>query len=58
MKPKKRRKVQTSPNSKFIITRAIREAQIAARDRQIVLEESESERDSDSIVSYIEVEAI
>ena len=30
---KKRRKVRTSPNSKFVITRAIREAQIVARDR-------------------------
>ena len=26
LRPKKKRKVQTSPNSKFIITRAIREA--------------------------------
>ncbi len=33
LKLKKRRKVQTSPNSKFVTTRAIREAQIVARDR-------------------------
>ena len=30
---KKKRKVQTSPNSKFATTRAIKEAQIAARER-------------------------
>jgi CRISPR/Cas system CSM-associated protein Csm4 (group 5 of RAMP superfamily) len=30
---KKRQKVRTSPNSKFAITRAIKEAQIAAKER-------------------------
>lgn len=55
LKPKKRRKVQTSPNSKFVTTRAIREAQIVARDRQIEPVESESEGDSDSTESCIEV---
>jgi hypothetical protein len=58
LKPKKRRKVQTSPNSKFVTTRAIYEAQIAAGDRQIEPIESESEGDSESTVSCIEVEAI
>ena len=58
LKPKKRRKVQTSPNSKFVTTRAIREAQIAAGDRQIIPIESESEGDSDSTVSCIEVKVI
>lgn len=58
LKPKKRRKVPTSPNSKFVTTRAIYEAQIAAGDRQTVPVESESEEDSDSTVSCIEVEAI
>lgn len=33
LKPKKRRKVQTSPNSKFVTIRAIYKAQIAAGDR-------------------------
>ena len=58
LRPKKRRKVRTSPNSKFVTTRAIREAQIAAGDRQIVPVESEGEGDSDSTVSCIEVDAI
>ena len=58
LRPKKRRKVQTSPNSKFVTTRAIREAQIAAGDRQIVLVESKSEGDSDSTKSYIEVDVV
>ncbi len=58
LKLKKRRKVQTSPNSKFVTTRAIREAQIVARDRQIIPVESELEGDSDFTVSCIEVEAI
>jgi len=58
LRPKKRRKVQTSPNSKFVTTRAIREAQIAAKDRQIEHVESELERDLDSTVSCIEVDAV
>ena len=57
LRPKKKRKVQISPNSKFATIRAIKEAQIAAGERQIVSEESESEDDSDSTVSCIEVEA-
>ena len=51
LRPKKRRKVKTSPNSKFVIIRAIREAQIAARERQIEAVESELDRDSDSTIS-------
>ena len=58
LRPKKRRKVKTSPNSKFVIIRAIREAQIAARERQIEAVESELDRDSDSTISCIEVEEI
>lgn len=57
LRPKKKRKVQTSPNSKFAITRAIKEAQIAARERQIIPVESESGGESDSIISCIEVDA-
>ena len=58
LRPKKRRKVKTSPNSKFVTTRAIREAQIAAGERQIEAVESELDRDSDSTISCIEVEEI
>ena len=58
LRPKKRRKVRTSPNSKFVTTRAIREAQIVAGDRQIVPVESEGEGDLDSIVLCIEVDVI
>jgi len=57
LRPKKKRKVQTSPNSKFATIRAIKEAQIAAGERQIVSEESELEGDSDSTISCIEVDA-
>lgn len=58
LKPKKRRKVQTSSNSKFVTTRAIFKAQIAAGDRQIIPVEPESEEDSDFTVLCIEVEEI
>ena len=58
LQPKKRRKVQTSPNSKFATTCDIRRAQIAARGRQIASVESESEGDSDSTESCIEVEVV
>ena len=58
LRPRKRRKVQTSPNAKFVTTRAIFEAQIAAGNRQIVPEESEEEGDSDFTISCIEVNAI
>jgi hypothetical protein len=54
---KKKRKVQTSPNSKFAITRAIKEAQIAAGERQIEPIEPESGGESDSTISCIEVDA-
>ncbi len=50
---KKKRKVQTSPNSKFATTRAIKEAQIAARERQVTPVESESGGDSDSTISCV-----
>lgn len=57
LRPRKKRKVQTSPNSKFATTRAIKEAQIAAGERQIEAGESELEGDSDSTESCIEVDA-
>ena len=37
LKPRKRRKVQTSPNSKFVTTRVIWEAQIVTGDRELEL---------------------
>ena len=43
MELRKRRKVRTSPNSKFVGIEAIKKAQIEAGDRQI-------EEDSDSII--------
>ena len=58
LKPKKRRKVQTSPNSKFATTRDIRRAQIAVGEHQVVPIESEAEEDSESIGSCIEVEVV
>ena len=57
LRPRKKRKVQTSPNSKFTTTRAIKEAQIAAGERQITADESESGEESDSTESCIEVDA-
>ena len=57
LRPKKKRKVQISPNSKFATIRAIREAQIAAGERQIESDESESGGESESTISCIEVDA-
>ena len=57
LRPKKKRKVQTSLNSKFAIIRAIAETQITAVERQIEAGEPELEGDSDSTESYIEVDA-
>jgi len=45
LEPRKRRKVVTSPNSRFADIEAIYKAQVKARDRQNVL------LDSDSLVS-------
>ena len=54
--PRKRRKVQASPNSKFASIRAIREAQIRAGNCQIKVDKGEIAEDSRSIGDYIEVE--
>jgi 4-hydroxybenzoate polyprenyltransferase len=56
LEPRKRRKVQTSPNSKFVGIQAIRQAQIEAGDRQIDEEDSESSEDNDSTMDCIIVE--
>ena len=57
LRPKKKRRVQTSPNSKFATIRAIKEAQIAAGERQITPVEPESGGESDPTISCIEVDA-
>ena len=54
--PRKRRKVKTSPNSKFTGIRAIRKAQIEARDRQIEAKDFDVSTDSESTLSCIEIE--
>ena len=56
LEPRKRRKVQTSPNSKFVGIQAIRKAQIEAGDRQIEEEDAELSEDNDSRMDYIVVE--
>ena len=58
LRPKKRRKIRTSPNSKFVTTRAIQKAQIAAGNRQIIPVKSKEEGYSDSTISCIKVNAI
>ena len=56
LEPRKRRKVKTSPNSKFAGIEAIKKAQIEAGDRQIEAEDSESSDDSASTIDCIEVQ--
>jgi hypothetical protein len=58
LKPRKRRKVQTSPNSKFVNAKAIREAQILAGDQEIGSISSKSSTDSDSTENCIEVDIL
>jgi 4-hydroxybenzoate polyprenyltransferase len=56
LEPRKRRKVQTSPNSRFAGIKAIREAQTKAGDRQIESEDLELSEDTVSTMDCIEVE--
>ena len=56
LEPRKRRKVQTSPNSKFVRIQAIKKAQIEAGDRQIEAEDTEMSEDNDSTMDCIIVE--
>jgi 4-hydroxybenzoate polyprenyltransferase len=56
LQPRKRRKVQTSPNSKFADVRAIKRAQIEAGDTEIEEEDSDSSIESTSTGDFIEVE--
>lgn len=54
--PRKRRKVRTSSNSKFIEIKAIKETQIEARDYEIDRNESSTIIDSDSTSDCIEIQ--
>ncbi|KAF4630035.1 hypothetical protein G7Y89_g8107 [Cudoniella acicularis] len=56
LEPRKRRKVQTSPNSKFADIRAVEEAQIKAGDRGIDEEDSDSSIESTATSNCIEVQ--
>ena len=56
LEPRKRRKVQTSPNSRFANIGGIREAQIAAGDRQVEQLESGSLASIASTLSHITIE--
>ena len=56
LKPKKRRKVRTSPNSKFAGIKAIRRAQIEAGNSEIKAEDFDISIDSVSTLSCIELE--
>ena len=55
LEPKKRRKVRTNPNSKFAGIKAIKKAQIKARNRQIEVEDSNVSTDSSSTLFCIEI---
>ena len=55
LEPRKRRKVRTSPNSKFVRIEAIKKAQIEAGDRQIEEEDSDAIIQLSSILSYITI---
>ncbi len=54
-RPQKRKKVKTSPNSKFADIKAIYEAQIAADKALIVVEDEETASLSDSTIYCIEI---
>ena len=56
LQPRKRRKVQMSPNSRFANIRAVRQAQIEAGGAKIEEEDSDLSEDSTSTGDYIEVE--
>lgn len=58
MAPRKRRKVKTSPNSKFAGIREIRKAQIEAGDREIEGEDSDTSVKSTGTMDCIEVQGL
>jgi hypothetical protein len=55
-RPRKRRKVRTSPNSKFVDIAKIRQAQLAAREAGSDIEDEEEADLSDSTIDYILIE--
>lgn len=55
LQPRKRRKVQTSPNSKFAGIREIRKAQIEAGDRHILEEAEDISEELSSTLSHITI---
>ena len=55
MEPRKRRKVRTSPNSKFVGIEAIKKAQIEAGDREIDIRDSDSTDKLSSVLSHITI---
>ena len=56
LQPRKRRKVQASPNSKFVNIQAIKQAQIDTGDREIEELPSDISILSTDIEDYIEVQ--
>jgi hypothetical protein len=55
LEPRKRRKVRTSPNSKFVGIEAIKRAQIEAGDREIDVEDSDGTDKLSSTLSHITI---
>ncbi len=55
LEPRKRRKVRTSPNSKFAGIEAIKRAQIEAGDREIDDEDEDSTIQLSSTLSHITI---
>ena len=55
LEPRKRRKVRTSPNSKFVEIEAIKKAQIEAGDREIDIEDSDETDKLSSTLSHITI---
>jgi hypothetical protein len=56
LEPRKRRKVRTSPNSKFASIRAIKRAQITAEDQEDILLDSDNTATIVSTLSHITIE--
>ena len=55
-RPRKQRKVKTSPNSKFADIKSIKKAQIEAKEASIIEDNREEANKSDSTLDCIEIE--
>jgi 4-hydroxybenzoate polyprenyltransferase len=55
LEPKKRKKIKTSPNSKFIRIKAIKRAQIKAGDREINKKDSDETNKLSFTLSHITI---